>query len=101
MNKLFKIEAEIEFNIESERTWPIKNGYRPGFKFEDKMQTSGAIHMIDREELKAGEKGIVQVWFVHDTLLGDVHSGVPFEFYEGHAKIGQGHVLKVLGWVER
>lgn len=100
MNKLFKIEAEIKIIKEGNRTWPIKTGYRPGFNFMDKKQTSGSINLLGREELKPGEQGIVEVFFISNELLGEIKSGTEFKFYEGAIEIGGGKVLKVLGWVE-
>ncbi len=101
MNRLFKIEAEIEINKKGGgRTWPIKTGYRPGFNFLDKMQTSGSIYLINREDLKPGEKGIVEVSFISNELLGAIQIGTEFKFYEGPVEIGNGKVLKVIGWVE-
>lgn len=98
MNKIFKIEAEIRMKYT--RTWPIKTGYRPGFKFNSKAQTSGSIHLFGNVEINPGEKAIVEVIFISDELLGDIRVGTEFKFYEGPIEIGDGKVLKVIGWVE-
>lgn len=100
MNRLFKIEAEIKINKEGGRTWPVKTGYRPGFEFINKIQTSGSIVLLDNEDLKPGEKGIVEVSFISNELLGEIHIGTEFKFYEGPVEIGDGKVLKVIGWIE-
>ena len=100
MNRLFKIEAEIKIHREGARSWPIKTDYRPGFKFTNKMQTSGSILLLNGEDLKPGEKGIVEVSFVSNELLGEIHLATEFKFYEGPVEIGEGKVLKVIGWVE-
>lgn len=99
MDKLFKIQAEITVNETGGRTWPIKSGYRPGFNFTNKGLTSGSINLLDKQELKPGEKGIVEVSFVSNELLGELQSGNEFKFYEGAVEIGIGEVIKVLGWV--
>jgi len=100
MNRLFKIEAEIKINREGGRTWPITTGYRPGFQFINKTQTSGSILLLNNEDLKPGEKGIVEVSFISNELLGEIHLATEFKFYEGPIEIGEGKVLKVIGWVE-
>ena len=100
MNRLFKIEAEIKINKEGGRTWPIKTGYRPGFNFIDKKQTSGSMDLLNREDLKPGEEAIVEVSFISNELLGDIKEGTVFKFYEGPIEIGSGKVLKVIGWIE-
>lgn len=98
MDKLFKIEAEIFVNAERGRTWPIKSGYRPGFIFFGKMQTSGSIKLLSRNELCPGERGKVEVNFVSQELLGDIKVGSKFKFYEGPVEIGFGEVINILGW---
>jgi GTPase len=100
MNKLFKIEAEIKINKRRGRTWPIKTGYRPGFRFIDKKQTSGSINLLSREYLKPGEEGVVEVTFVSNELLGHIKEGTVFRFYEGPVEIGIGKILKIFGWIE-
>jgi len=100
MNKLYKIEAEIEINKEGGRTWPIKTGYRPGFNFIDNKQTSGSINLLNREDLKPGERGLVEVSFISNDFLEQIDSGTEFKFYEGPVEIGGGRVLKVIGWVD-
>lgn len=101
MIKLFTIQAKIKINTEGGRTWDIKSGYRPGFSFIPRSQTSGAITLLNEEKLSPGEQGIVEVKFVTDKLLGDIKPGIQFKFYEGHTEIGSGEVLEVVGWVER
>lgn len=100
MNKIYKIEAEIRIYKDAGRTWPIKTGYRPGFNFIGNKQTSGSINLLDKEDLKPGEIGIVEVSFISNELLGEVHYGTEFKFYEGPVEIGNGRVLKVIGWFE-
>jgi translation elongation factor EF-Tu-like GTPase len=100
MNKLYKIEAEIEINKEGGRTWPIKTGYRPGFNFIDNKQTSGSINLLNREDLKPGERGFVEVSFISNNFLEKIDSGTEFKFYEGPVEIGGRRVLKVIGWVD-
>lgn len=99
MNRVFKIEAEIKINTERGRTWPIRTGYRPGFKFINDMQTSGSICLLNSNELNPGEKGLVEVNFISNELLGEIQIGTEFKFYEGPVEIGDGKVTKVIGWV--
>lgn len=97
MNKLFKIKADISINIGG-RTLPIHTGYRPGFNFIDKSQTSGSISLLHQESLSPGEHGVVEVNFLSNELLGDIKPGIEFKFYEGPIEIGSGKVLSVIGW---
>ena len=101
MDRLFKVEAKIELEIGKGRTWPIKNGYRPGFNFIDNKLTSGSIVLINKDELKPGDTAVVEISFISNELLGEIHIGSQFNFYEGSIKIGHGHILKVIGWVEK
>ncbi|MDR6781626.1 translation elongation factor EF-Tu-like GTPase [Pedobacter africanus] len=100
MNRVFKIEAEIKIKAEGGRTWPIKTGYRPGFNFVDKMQTSGSINLLNNDDLKPGDKGTVEIKFFSNELLGEIQPGTLFKFYEGPVEIGSGIVLKVIGWAD-
>lgn len=100
MNRLYKIKAEIKIKKDGGRMLPIKTGYRPGFKFFDKMQTSGSILLLNSEDLKPGEKACVEVSFISDELLGEIRLGTEFKFYEGPIETGSGEVLEVVGWVE-
>jgi elongation factor Tu len=100
MNRFFKIEASISIHQEGGRTKPIKTGYRPGFNFVEKQQTSGSIDLLEKEELKPGEESLVEVNFISNELLGEIKPGTDFRFYEGPNEIGKGKVLEVLGWVK-
>jgi len=50
--------------------------------------------------LKPGQKGIVEVSFISNEPLGEIHVGTEFKFYEGPVEIGDGKVFKLIGWVE-
>lgn len=100
MKKLFKIIAEIEVAKENGRTLPIQTGYRPGFNFIDQKQTSGSIDLLDRADLKPGDKSIVEISFISNELLGDIMDGTGFKFFEGPVEIGSGKVINVIGWVK-
>lgn len=100
MYKLFKIIAEININKDGRRTLPIPTGYRPGFKFGNNMQTSGSILLLNREDLKPGEKDIVEIRFISNVLLGNINTGTEFRFYEGPFEIGRGKVVEIVGWIE-
>src|SRR5687767_10951542 len=101
MNKLYKIEAEISVNKDGRRSLPVTTGYRPGFIFDSKSQTSGSIRLLHKEILNLGESDIIEISFISDVLLGNIKPGLSFKFYEGPIEIGEGKVLKVIGWVER
>jgi len=62
--------------------------------------TSGAITLLNSEELKPGEKGIVEIRFAIKDLLGEVNIGTEFIFNEGAAEIGKGIVTKIIGWTD-
>lgn len=100
MSRLFKIKALIKINKDGRRTWPILTGYRPGFKFGDKMQTSGCILLLNGKDLKPGEEGVVDIKFVSNELLGEIGIGTKFRFYEGPYEIKHGEVRELMGWVE-
>lgn len=93
--ELFKIKAEITIKI-GVRTLPVKNGYRPGFVFTDKGQTSGSIRLLKNIPLFPGETGLVEISFVSDSILGYLDQGTKFKFYEGPVEIGFGKVIQVL-----
>jgi hypothetical protein len=98
-NSLFKIEARIELNKNGKRTWPVKSGYRPAFAFVDSNYTSGSIHLISQSELNLGETCDAEIIFHSNELLGDIKAGTKFKFFEPPHEIGNGEVLKVIGWV--
>jgi hypothetical protein len=63
-------------------------------------QTSGSISILNTEDLKRGEEGIVEVGFISNEFLGEIKIGTKFKFYEGPVEIGNGTVQKVIGWIE-
>jgi len=68
MPKTFRIQAVIKIKKEGGRSWPVKTGYRPGFKFIGNHQTSGQINSLKRDDIKPGEQGVVEVVFFRMNL---------------------------------
>jgi translation elongation factor EF-Tu-like GTPase len=99
LDKLFKINAEITVKKTGGRTWPIKSGYRPGFRFANNGLTSGAINLLDTHELNPGQKGKVEIRFISIEPLWNITLGTEFRFYEGPIEIGSGKVTGIIGWV--
>lgn len=64
------------------------------------MQTSGSILLLNRDDLRPGEKDVVEIRFISNMLLGDINAGTEFRFYEGPYEIGNGKVVEVVGWLE-
>jgi hypothetical protein len=97
MQKRFRILGNLIFPVESKRTWPIKDGYRPGFMSINKMQTSGSINLIGRSELNRGEECVVEISFISKELLGEISSGQEIKFYEGANEIGSIVIISIIG----
>lgn len=53
------------------RQAPMHSGYRPAVFFFPNNPTSGAIHLLDREELLPGERAIVEITPATESLVGD------------------------------
>ena len=100
MKHLFKIQANITLIDKGGRTLPIKSGYRPGFNFVEKKQTSGLIKLLNQEFLSIGESANVEIFFFSDSLLGNINKKTTFIFFEGNILVGFGSVTNIIGWVE-
>ena len=100
MKQLFKIHANITLINKGGRTLPIKSGYRPGFSFIEKKQTSGSITLLNQDFLSVGESTDVEILFFSDLLLGNINEKTTFNFFEGGLLVGFGNVITIDGWVD-
>jgi translation elongation factor EF-Tu-like GTPase len=96
----YLILCTIKFNVSSNRTWPIKDGYRPGFNFGGESFLSGVIKLLDKKELLPGESCDAKIYFPSDLHVANISKGKNFTFTEGPNQIGEGYVNDVLGWVD-
>lgn len=96
MDKLFKIKADIQINVNGRKN-PFSSGYRPGFSFFGNMQTTGHIELINEKELYPGQSAIVNIYFFSDQLLGNIKSNNKFKFFEADIEIGFGKVIEIIG----
>ncbi len=95
---MIKVKAKIIlYKGDNKRQNPFINGYRPVFEFVKKMKTSGRISLINQEEFKPGEEGIVEIAFLNKDYLGrDFVVGKLFNFYESEEPLGEGEILELL-----
>ena len=90
---MVKIKAKIKLYAGvGKRKTPFKSGYRPLFDALDDTRVSGMIILLDRDEFKPGEEGIVEIKFIEAKLSNDTN----FYFYESEEPLGEGIVLEVL-----
>jgi len=90
---MVKIKAKIKLYADvGKRKIPFKNGYRPLFDVLDDTRVSGMIILLDRDEFKPGEKGIVEIKFIEAKISNDTS----FYFYESEEPLGEGIVLEIL-----
>ncbi|MBX7060405.1 MAG: hypothetical protein K1X52_02000 [Pyrinomonadaceae bacterium] len=79
------------------RKVPIHSGYRPAVFFIPDHPTSGAIRLLDREELLPGERAIVEITPVSESLVGNPASGEVFKIGESPRSIvGEIEVIEVI-----
>lgn len=79
------------------RQTPFSSGYRPLFCFIERNRTSGQITLLNKEEFKPGEEGLVEITFLSKDYLGDNFSeGTKFTFGEGMEPLGEGEVKEIL-----
>ena len=53
------------------RQAPMHSGYRPAVFFFPDHPTSGVIRLMDREELLPGERAVVEITPVTESLVGN------------------------------
>lgn len=88
-----RIKAKIKlYSGIGKRKTPFTNGYRPLFDLTEESKTSGMITLLDREEFRPGDEGVVEIKFLH----ADCMEGTQFLFFEGKEPLGEGVVLEVL-----
>ena len=88
-----KIKAKIKlYSGINKRKTPFTNGYRPLFDVLEETQISGMITLLDREEFRPGDEGVVEIKFLHANCI----KGTQFLFYESEEPLGEGVVLEVL-----
>jgi translation elongation factor EF-Tu-like GTPase len=79
---MVKVKAIIKlYKKEKGRKTPFVSGYRPLFRFIDKMKTSGQITLIEKEKFCPGDEGEVEIIFLNKEYLGnDFEIGKKFIF---------------------
>jgi len=94
---MIKVKAKIKlFEGSNKRQTPFANGYRPLFKFIEGTMTSGQISLINQEQFKPGEEGVVEIAFLNNEFLGDDFGiGKLFNFYESKEPLGEGEILEI------
>jgi hypothetical protein len=95
---MIKVRAQIElYKGWNKRNTPFITGYRPLFQFGDEMKTSGQITLIGQEKFTPGEKGIVEISFLHKEYLGKLfRAGTSFKFFESNEALGEGKIIHLL-----
>lgn len=90
---MVRVKAKIKLYAgEGRRKTPFANGYRPLFDLLEDSKTSGMIILLDREEFKPGDEGIVEIKFIDAYCTKDTL----FHFYESKEPLGEGMVIEVL-----
>lgn len=88
-----QVKAKIKlYSGIGKRQTPFTNGYRPLFDVIAETKTSGMITLLDREEFRPGEEGVVEIKFLQANCIEGTH----FFFFEGKEPLGEGVVLEVL-----
>lgn len=90
------IKATIK--LYERRSIPFDNGYHPLFNFASESKVGGRIHLLDRDEFRPGDTGLVEIWFPVAEYLGDDFSkGKRFTFDEGTSEpIGEGVIEEIM-----
>ncbi|MBL7249127.1 hypothetical protein [Alloalcanivorax marinus] len=87
---MVKVRAKIKlYSGGGKRKTPFKSGYRPLFNVLEKTLVSGMITLLDREDFKPGDEGVVEINF----LEADCSEGTRFFFYEGVEPLGEGFIV--------
>lgn len=95
---MITIKAKIKlYSGISKRKTAFTNGYRPLFDLIEQTKTSGMIALIDREEFKPGDEGVVDIKFLDARCF----EGQQFFFYESEEPLGEGVVLEILDQTPR
>lgn len=97
MQKVIKILAEIHLLSGGKgRKTPFKDGYRPLFDFPGtNTKISGQIALLESEEFKPGDKGVVEIHFVNGIIdETNFQQGNSFSFGEGTSVLGIGKIIR-------
>lgn len=90
---MIRVRAKIKlYSGENKRQTSFRNGYRPLFNVLMGGKTSGMISLLDRQEFKPGEEGVVEIKF----LQADCSEGTHFQFYESIEALGEGSIIEIL-----
>lgn len=91
------IKARIKLYCEP-RTIPFRDGYQPMFNFVPETKHGGKIHLLDREEFRPGDEGLVEVWFpIDEEPRGNFAVGEKFTFDEASSvPVGEGEIVEIL-----
>jgi len=90
---MVRIKAKIKLYAGvGKRKTPFANGYRPLFDVLEDNKTSGMITLLDRDEFKPGDEGIVEIKFIDANCSKDTL----FYFYESREPLGEGVVVEIL-----
>lgn len=95
---MVKTLAEINlFKGEEKRKTPFISDYRPLFSFIPEAMAIGQILLLDRDEFRPGETGIVEIRFPFSDYLGeDFGIGKKFNFRESKEVFGEGEIIEIL-----
>ncbi|RIJ91558.1 MAG: hypothetical protein DCC44_09280 [Acidobacteria bacterium] len=75
----------------------MHSGYRPAAFFFPDHPTSAAIRLLDREELLPGERAIVEIMPVSESLVGNPSPGTIVKIGESPRHIvGQLEIIEVI-----
>ncbi len=93
-----KAKAKLKvYAGENKRRNPFTTGYRPMFEFVPNKRTTGQITLLNQQELKPGEEGIVEIKFITRELLGeDFDVGEKGYFYEAKEPLGEAEIIEII-----
>lgn len=94
---MVKVKARIKlYKGKSKRKTPFSTGYRPLFQFIESTKTSGQMSLINKEQFRPGEEGVVEIAFSNRDFLGDdFEVGKKFSFYDAQEPLGEGEIIEI------
>ena len=98
MDKMIKIKASLLlYKGVNKRTISIKSGYRPLFSIMKESKISGHIELLDKTELKPGEKTNVKILFLNsDYITRNKIIDKTVYFYESKEALGEIKCITIL-----
>lgn len=95
---MITVKAKLNlYRGKDKRQTPFTSNYRPLFEFVEGMKTSGQITLVDKQEFRPGEDGIVTITFLNEKYLGeDFRVGKTVKFYEGKESLGEVEIIELL-----